>query len=209
MKKVFFKPWIGENYKNNKYFKKTIMVLGESHYCDQKCDNCGDLLANPDCRNFITNIMNRFIDYKKGTQTHERWMNTYTRFSNIYFGDEVDNNTTIDFWNSLIFYNYIQKALEDSRISPTEEDFKNSEIAFFEVLRKYKPDLIIVWGERLWDKLPANGQWGDVLLDGKNGKFYNYEIDSKIIPAFSIYHPSSSAFTYEDTKYLQEAIRLA
>jgi hypothetical protein len=66
-----------------------------------------------------------------------------------------------------------------------------------------------VWGERLWDKLPANGQWGDVLLDGKNGKFYNYEIDSKIIPAFSIYHPSSSAFTYEDTKYLQEAIRLA
>ena len=40
MKHVFFKPWVGKDYSTGGIFKKKILVVGESHYCDG-CNYCG------------------------------------------------------------------------------------------------------------------------------------------------------------------------
>ena len=202
MKKVCFTPWIGETCLENGYLGKRILILGESHYCDEDCDLCGARKCD-----ITENVTKRFLDYKKGKREFESWMTTYTKFTNVFLGEKVNNQTLIGFWNSIMFYNYVQLATSGPRISPSSEAFSNSKEAFFEVLEEYQPDLIIVWGERLWKYLPNNGIYEEEnILDGKFGKLYNYTISNKKIPAFRIYHPSSSYFSYESTKYLKEAI---
>ena len=42
---VFFQPFVGKDYTTGGIFGKRIMVLGESHYCDEGCTDCG----NVDC----------------------------------------------------------------------------------------------------------------------------------------------------------------
>ena len=32
---IFFQPFVGKNYANGGIFGKQIMILGESHYCDE------------------------------------------------------------------------------------------------------------------------------------------------------------------------------
>jgi hypothetical protein len=87
--------------------------------------------------------------------------------------------------------------------------FKDSENAFFEILEEYNPDIIIVWGERLWNNLPNNGYWDNkFILDEQGGKFYFYISKEKDIPSYCIYHPSTSSFNYGCTKYLDEVMRL-
>ncbi|MDR2065428.1 MAG: uracil-DNA glycosylase family protein [Prevotellaceae bacterium] len=168
--------------------------MGESHICGG-CDQCGDLcITDTQCREFTTRVVNALINYKQGDGAFESWLNTFTRFVNILHNEQVDAETFIDFLQSVVFYNYVQSSTDALRVSPSEQEFADSETAFFEVLKKYKPDLIIVWGTRLWDRLPQNGEWADFdILDGANGKFYYYQVDNKKMPAYSIYHPSSSA----------------
>jgi thiamine pyrophosphokinase len=43
------------------------------------------------------------------------------------------------------------------RVRPSSKDFTDGEIGFETVYKKYDPDLIIVWGKRLWNKMPNNG----------------------------------------------------
>lgn len=207
MKNVFYYPRVGKNYEKG-FNGVKLFILGESHYCGEKCEICGKQ-SNNDCSDFTIKVLSRYINYKKGNGEHEDWMRTFTRFTNVLLEEQVDNETLIDFWDSVIFYNYVQSSTEGPRISPTSQQFKEGKDAFIEVLEEYKPDLILVWGERLWDNLPDIGRWGNEnILDNENGRFYYYKIENKEIPAYSIYHPSTQYFNYEYSKYLKESIRL-
>jgi hypothetical protein len=214
MKNVIFYPWVGKNYSTTGFAGKKILVLGESCYCDDMhCKECGDL-KKPEfiqCgRNFTKDVVKKFIDHKSGKGDSS--VPSYTRFTNVLHGEQVSLETLTTFWNSVVFYNYSQKVLENSRRSPTKEDFAKSEPAFFEVLKKYKPDLIIVWGKRLWDRLPDCGKLATSrIMRGRDERFYFYEVDKKRISACWIYHPSSGRLKRTDNnrKYLQKAIELA
>lgn len=211
MENVFYYPRVGKNYETKGYNGLKLLILGESHYCKDwgNCIKCGKLSNRDDCNSFTINVIdNKYFAYKKGGGEFEGWMNTYTRFANVFLGDQVDNGTLIDFWDSVIFYNYVQSSTSGPRKSPTHEQFLESEKALNEVLQKYNPDLIIVWGNRLWDAL-GNGRWGiDYVLGDKNQRFYYFKVEEVEIPAFRIYHPSTSKFNYDAIKYLHEAIHL-
>ena len=207
MKNVFFSPFVGKNYEHKGFNGLKLLILGESHYCGEDCESCGDI-SNNECADFTKTVIHGFINYKRGNEDHADWMRTFTRFTNVLLNDKVDNETLIDFWDSVVFYNYVQSSTNGPRISPTSLQFEKSKNAFIEVLEVYKPDLILVWGERLWYNLPDTGKWGEEdILD--NGKFYYYKVGDKETPAYKIYHPSTQYFNYEYSKYLKEAMRLA
>ena len=216
MENVFFKPWVGENYSQG-YLGKKVLVLGESHYCDSiqdkdsQCGNAEKCLKIQECQEFTSNVLGRFFDYKKGVGNREPWMTAFTRFTNIFLGEQVKSSELLEFWDNVMFFNYVQIAIKDKRISPTEKDFATAEKAFFEILEEYKPDLIIVWGDRLWKRMPGNGTWADFDILNKPGhKFYYYEVAGKKIPAYAIYHPSSSRLTYDDfSETLKEVVRIS
>ncbi|HZL11861.1 MAG TPA: hypothetical protein VFC65_17905 [Prolixibacteraceae bacterium] len=210
MKNVFFKPWVGENYSTTGISGKKILLLGESHICGG-CNDCGNLdYTDTDCREFTTNTINTFLKYKSGEHEHKGWMNTYTKVGNILYNKGLSSGETAAFWDSIIFYNYVQYSTDKARVSPVNEEFEKSSAAFFEILEAYKPDLIFVWGERLWDQLPFSEDFGeDIIIENSNGgKFYYYTIDEKKIPIYMVNHPSSSAFNYSRHKFMQKAIEM-
>ena len=193
MKNVIFEPWVGDNYVNG-FNGKKILALGDSQYGDVE--------------NSAHKLVEHFIGYKNGNIVHMAWMNTYAKFSNVLLGEKADGKTTIDFWNSIVFYNYVQKSQTGHSITPLDEDYDNSHNAFIEILEEYQPDLIIVWGWSLWGRTAKYGMEADfTILEDKKEKFYYFEINGKKIPACGIPHPR--VLSKDWTPYLQEAIKLA
>jgi hypothetical protein len=212
MENVILKPWVGEFYAESGYCGKKILVLGDSQYAEDPED---DGLYNDDGTSDSTLwVIQEFIDYLEGKVPHKHWMNTFTRFTNMFIGaDKSDKDYkeyAIEFWRSIVFYNFAQRILSRSRLSPTQADYEAGASPFFEVLKEYKPDLVIVWGYRLWrDNMPLeHGKDSvDPVLPGTPdaGNFYDYTIDDKVIRACAIPHPSS-ATAFNGYEYLQAAL---
>lgn len=207
MENVFFSPWIGENYSSS---EKKIMVLGESHICGDGCSDCGNANNHPECIHFTKNAVKYFLDYKTGNDDFSPWMNTFTKFGNVFYNSSLSAEETLAFWDSIVFYNYVQYATDQARVSPLIDEFKKSQTAFFEILQAYKPDIVFVWGNRLWDQLPTGGEFGkEVKIENVDGgRFYFYTIDEKRIPIYMVNHPSSSAFNYSWHPFMNKALEM-
>lgn len=189
---VFFLPRVGKNYSKGGIFGKRIMVLGESHYCAEHCADCGAPCHNTECGNFTSNVMERYFD---ADCEYEPWMNTFRKFERSLVNKVTDRTLSREIWDSLLFYNYLQVAMTQSRVAGNKEDYFNAETAFYEILEVYRPEFVIVWGYRLWNNLPNGESWGwneDVNIDGtlyENG-YYQLKDGSKV-NIIAIQHPSS------------------
>lgn len=195
---VKFKPWVGENYETGIHQGKKLMILGESHYC-----------ANPETEateditiKIIEDLLDPFSEY-------EGYKNTYTKFAKAVVGEkQFSDETKKEFWQHVIFYNYVQTAISGARVSPTTEQFRNSEQAFFEIISQYQPDLIIVWGKRLYNNLPQQGtqlpdlQISQGIYAGESSEVWSYTIGGKTIVLLPITHPSASMFELQYHKDL-------
>jgi hypothetical protein len=181
MKYVHFSPWIGKNYSNGIAGNK-VMVLGESHYC-----------ANPS--EAIPEITQEVIKcYLNPQAEFEGWMNTYTKFIRALSGKEISRETSTEWWNKILFYNYVQEPISGARVRPTAEQFRNSSDAFFEILETYQPDKVIAWGESLYEHLPNQGHNATPITapDGTEINTWLYPINQRNVEVMGITHPSTS-----------------
>lgn len=149
MGKVIFKPWVGKNYEFGGIFGKRILVLGESHHCGGSTES--EAKDAEECSDFTIDVVKKLLS---GAKT--RWTPTFRKFERSLVGHETDLEASVSIWNSVAFYNYLQKAMTDSRKVPVWSDDDNDEAAFFEVIDRLQPDLIIVWGvSRMYDNMPS------------------------------------------------------
>ena len=58
---IFFQPFVGKDYVNGGIFGKRIMILGESHYCDESCTDCGDCQLHRECMNFTQQVLDEVL----------------------------------------------------------------------------------------------------------------------------------------------------
>lgn len=196
MEHVFFEPWVGKYYSTGGIFKKKILVVGESHYCgSEKCNGKCGFRDFPEggCEDFTYNTV---MDYLNGCSG--RWTATYKKFERSLYVNK-DGTTTMEdsnnIWQSIAFFNFLQVAMTEARKAGTNEDYLEGQKAFLEVIEKLQPDLIIIWGVRLFDKLPGitdGWLWGDDLeIDGykvQNG-YYQLKNGTKS-RVITVYHPS-------------------
>lgn len=217
--KVKFYPWIGKNYKNGvvgydengiiQYGEsegegKKILVLGESHYCYDESEAIPELTQE---------IIKDLID---PDSEWESYKNTYTKFIKSLTGyiEELLFEDKEKAWQHVAFYNYVQVPISGARIAPEGKDFENSELAFWEILKKIKPDLIIVWGKRLYNNLPIeNGSQSDDLEIEYEDQMYDteiwsYNIDSNIMQVLPIVHPSSGYYISYWNKMINKFVTL-
>ena len=184
MEKINFLPWIGKHYSTTGFAGKRILALGESHYCDKSSDAMEDIT-----RKVIADLFDPQSE-------HEAYKNTYTKFAEALLGrDCLSYEDKESFWNSIAFYNYVRVPMTGARVAPSKKDFKDSEAAFFEVLETLRPDIVIVWGSRLYNNLPQGGLQGDDLRapDGHWVETWRYFlVDRKEVKIVPIMHPSSS-----------------
>ena len=204
---VKFIPWVGPEYeygirgfdnnghiiygtKENPGIK--VAVLGDSHYCANQSEAVKPI-TNP----VIKDLLQKESEF-------EQYKNTYTKFIKSFTGyiDEFTNDSKIEAWHHILFYNYVQEAMERPRQSPSEKQFSEAQIPFFEILEKNSPDVIIVWGKRLYNNLPQCGkQYPDLDLtpdlgNGCSMEIWAYEVKGKWIPIIAINHPSG-AYSYK------------
>ena len=182
MHKRTFDPFVGET-----YFKQDfkILVLGESHYLGVEDFNA----FKKDQKGFLNvtkQVVARYLNYKKTGADFEKWMNTYSKFSNVFQGISLDRNQAIDFWQSIAFYNYVQFPLQKTRQAPNSEDFQTSIEAFKSVLKELNPNLIVFWGDRLWKYFPKENYFQG---DNEDLHFLTYNSN---FPIIVIPHPASS-----------------
>ena len=190
-----FKPYIGKNYHSS---TKKILVLGESHY------TVGEK-PERQLKNLTNSVLEKYLNYKgkrKGIK-HEKWMNTFTKFSNVLCGERLTNEGTIKFWEEVTFYNYVQVAMPKSRKSPNKPDFEKSYTSFKDVLKEIQPKIIIIWGFRLWRNLPKE----NFIVNEENERIFkgtlldlNGNTTFLVVP-----HPSSS-FSYRLTDPIQKGL---
>ena len=178
MYNLTFLPFVGKDYKNGGMFGKRIMVLGDSHY--------GSV---PDA-NITRDVMAQYLD---ADCEREGWMNTFLKFERSLVNRESTASDSQRIWQSLLFYNYLQVLLDGPREAGTDQEYRDSAAAFFQVMEQYQPDLLIVWGKRLWQKLPYDS-WTEcdgVSVEGyviDNG-FYTLRNGHRV-RALCVYHPS-------------------
>ena len=177
-----FKPFVGRDYASGHLFSRKIMVLGDSHYCADEAD------AVPSLTN---DIVRYYLDAKS---ENEGWMQTYRKFERSLVGRETTKEDSVRIWKSLMFYNFLQEPLSGPRKAGTAEQYRDSAGSFFDVIDEYRPDVIIVWGKRLWDNLPAE-RWTSapaMEYDGVNIENGYYSLTGGgRVKTFCVIHPSA------------------
>ena len=198
---IFFEPWIGKLYgKENSLFKKKIMVLGASSYCGT-CTDCGDRQKYPGCTNFLSRVV--VADYLGHTKNPDKkkktsWKKTYSSFINSMLGKSSSKNDRERFFDSVVFYNYLQVSAGDNASSAHLYPHGDSRYyaAFLEVLEKCSPDVVICWGDRVWEncKNKASGKIDEtgVPFGGTTFKnFFRLPYDGGSALFIGVKHPCS------------------
>ncbi len=192
MENVFFLPFVGRDYPSGGIFGRKVMILGESHYCGERCANCGVPGKAGDCASFTSNVVRAYLDPKA---EREPWMNTYLKFERSLVGHETDQAERERIWRSLLFFNYLQVAMDETRKAGTHEQYQQAQKAFYETLDQYRPESVIVWGKRLWEYLPGDERWRaeeDLVVDGEHIATGSYALDNgQRARVMAVYHPSA------------------
>ena len=210
-KYVKFLPWVGEYYKEGVGFLgKKILVLGDSHYCENECSENGRCYPKCEyekmrigvCDRMTNDLMiDEYFHSRKQGGAMARHLHTILNFEKNIFNYTPTLEESTNFWNSVIFYNYKQhsqpKPGEERNTSYEEK--QEYRMAFEEILQEYKPKYIVVWSKTLFTKdwLPDGAK--DVpdytLTVEKDGNIYDAPVrtfitsDGTEIPAIITQHP--------------------
>ena len=216
MKKVFFEPWVGKDYYNNRvFFKKKILILGESHYCQYDCKYryCGDISNKQEkCRKMTEQVINEQIS-EDGNK-----FAIYTKVAKLLLDKvDIDRSDKIEFWNSVSYYNYIQESLYGPRKRPTQEMWINSEKPFKEVMNELIPDFLLILGSDLWQHMSGieilDWEKGPLIKDESQKEqtwYYPFYSDKKEKRTLALWinHPSSYGFKYGDKPIIKKFLQL-
>jgi hypothetical protein len=192
MNNVFFRPWIGNQYgRDGSVFSQKILVLGDSHYTDE-LEVTEIATKHEQSCDFTTGVIHDYLDEDiKGP-----WKSTFTKFMNSFVLDSVHGGCSRDgLWNSVAFYNYLQiPAGSTTRLTQhfnyTEEKDKS---AFLEIIEELEPDIIISWGNKVWDVIPEDFGYGNYVVNEEfSDFFYTYPFKARDLKLIGITHPSTS-----------------
>lgn len=192
---VKFLPWIGDKYEEGIYYNekgelcygngkgKKVLVLGESFYWNDEDDGNGKMFIH----DLIKDLVNPKFEFQP-------YMRTFTKFERAMTGKSwEEEGKRSDFWEHIMFYDYVQEPLKYPRLSPTDKQFKKSVNAFWKILDVYKPDWIIAWGMRLYNHLPQEGEQGEDIEFGEESvETWIYKENIRVVP---IYHPAAPSFS--------------
>ena len=206
MNDLVFNPWIGEQYNQGLNGKKTF-ILGEAHYLNEgggiKCKQ------------------SEFTKACIGAQTDQNlgdgeWTHPFfTKIMKVM----SSNMTKKEFWDQVIFYNYIQEFIKGVRKRPDTLQWRNAACPLKYILKEYQPEVLIVLGYELWTHVswyfektkvgvPEKGLKQPCLLSPKEIAGIDCDIKpSEIKPflAIPIKHPSSVGFS---TQYWKKQMSL-
>lgn len=189
---VKFLPFVGDQYSYGISFNdngelvlgteakpgKKVLVLGESHYCDED-------LSDEELSSFTREVLNCYLK----SEERYSWMRTFLKFERALSNADT-NIDSKSIWNHLMFYNYLQCPLRGLRMAGDSRRYEDATTPFFAILKKYKPDYIIVWGRRLFVNLPSENVQEGEYMPSIEINIWSYQIDGHTIMVLPVVHPS-------------------
>ncbi len=202
---VKFLPWIGDKYEDGIYYDETgelrygngkgkkVLVLNECIYGGETEKDAKRVLGESKHSWLVYEIINRFIDNSSNFPLGVNHR-PFVRFERTLAGKEpLSIKERIELWNHLTFYTYIQEQLDS--FTPTEKQYKDAKKSFLFLIDKCRPDIIIVWGRRLYYNLPISGQQGkDIWTDDEYTETWNFCRNNHNIKILQIPYPSYIGF---------------
>ena len=221
-KKRFFTPFVGRNYKKGINGKK-VLVIGASFYCDNtECPffthctsvECKDSSAyNTVCPIYIKNNKELHLEpeycIEDGVSTYQRFATGMAKY--------VGTDDYEEIWSYMAFTNYVQfflPATNGYRETRTTDLSERDYEAFVETLVELKPDIVIVWGCVINNRIKQDNP--DLIQNGLlvSSDWYVCQIAPKglatPVTIINPYHPSMSAWYtgFEDfDKYFTQLIK--
>lgn len=82
-----------------------MLVLGESHYCDED-------LSDEELSSFTRDVLKCYLS----SEERYGWMRTFVKFEHALANADanIDSNSI---WSRLMFYNYLQRTLQGPRMA--------------------------------------------------------------------------------------------
>ena len=145
-----FDPWRGELYgrPNDLGLPSRLLILGVSHY------------GGPE-KNYRSLTEEVIKDLWRGYR--QRY---FTGVQKAVLGPSKEVGAK-DFWQSVAFYNFIQRLVgEKPRDPPTSHMWEEAAAPFRKILNRLEPTYMIATGFDLWDHLPGDEDfWSDAPED--------------------------------------------
>jgi len=183
----FFDPWVGTSYGDG-LFDRKVMVVGASHYCGDGCRDCGDPAAHPECRGFTQQVVSDYLDDAYSGDSD--WKRTFSTFVNSVFGRDASADERELFFDSVVFANYLQCAEgrdSDEKHDGLFEDERHLR-AFLALVDEFRPDVVVVWGSRVWNAIPWD--FGDGEADCVADGVYRFPRGGRDFLMVNLHHPS-------------------
>lgn len=192
---INFRPFVGKYYSTTGYRGERLLILGESHYCLKELAEggrcfpiCRNEFMKDDCYSQTEDVVNWYIYNYDGS----RYLQTFLCFERAVLGKVLSQEEREEFWEGVVFYNYLQFSQSGPRCPIPADYWEESEHAFRQLLELYQPDHIIAWGVRLYNGMPDWGGNHSILtIDGDSTDVWTYSINGKSIPMLKIHHPST------------------
>ena len=226
----FFPPYVGNLYgKPNNFFNgKKILVIGNSHYCDDGYDipksndkqygtgcwcSCKNYMKDK-CHNkngdkqftWTEDAISETRDVDNFAEAYKKYLTSYLKFAIIM--DESfrgqnnlnKNERYLTFWGSIVFYNFLQSAVPSNNSQGTPKEIEKSK----EIFKSLFPYL-----EAKYSLPDVIIVWGKENVFNHFLEFPNFELlesrlgkfryAGKEIDVICIYHPSARK-SYEEQR---------
>ena len=194
--RIFFDPWVGENYGTDKsILKKKILVLGGSHYCEE-CATCGDRMLHPGCVSYTRDRIGEYLN----PAFNAPWKKTYTSFINSVYGGATSHEQQRRYFSSICFYNFLQLSAGKDPNSAHRYNYKDirHRLAFYEIIRRWMPDIVISWGDKVWNALPDDWGYGTAIKGAAMSvagtaftSYQRYPFEETTVLLIGVHHPST------------------
>lgn len=159
-------PFIGKKYFDEDLIDNRMIIIGESHYYDDKEDSKTRVENEDWTIDMIEQDAMGFYPWPTKIMPN---------FHKAMFRE--DEFSKEDFWNLVSYYNFIQRPMHTIKDRPSSEDFYNGWNTFFDLIKITKPKICVFIGVSASDYLESaiqNTEWiCDKLINGKpiNGTY--------------------------------------
>ena len=219
---VKFLPWIGDKYEEGIYYDekgelcygkgkgKKVLVVNECLYKDETEKDAERAVGNAKLSWLVYELIHRFIDDSSNFSLVVNHR-PFIQFERALAGRErLTMRERTELWNHLAFYTYVQEPLEDSKSFPTKDQYEKSEDIFSVLMKECVPDVIIVWGKRLYGNLSIKGQQGeDIWTENEYTETWRlFTGNQKRVEVLPIPHPAYIGFVFSNWhQIIMEAVK--
>lgn len=182
-KSAFFRPWLGNAYQTQGLAGTRLLILGESHYGDDRNDEVPD----PETTNLVV----------RGHLANPTSFRLFGSVEQLITGVRLHDPAARDeFWQRVIFCNLVQRLLRSRKAEhrPVRADWEAGRRAFVHTLREHRPDAVLVLGVGTWNALSGDGFVGSlpVNADASSGLYEWQVAPDHTAVATWVEHPTGS-----------------